>query len=69
MTISLKENKIADNELWFGIEQRLNQTNLRYTESHTEDRRALKKIVYNFNMIGKGSYEFWSEINKNLNKL
>lgn len=33
-----------------------------------EDRKALKRIVNNFNTIGKGSYEFWSEVNKNLNK-
>lgn len=67
LTISLKVNKIADNELWFGIEQRIKKVGFRHMESH-EDRRFLKKIVINFNMIGKGSYEFWSEVNKNLNK-
>jgi len=60
-------NKIADNELWFGIEQRVKKIDLRHLESN-EDRRILRKIVYNFNLIGKGSYEFWSEINKNLTK-
>jgi hypothetical protein len=40
---------------------------MRHLESF-EDRKALKRIVNNFNSIGKGSYEFWSEVNKNLNK-
>jgi len=40
---------------------------LRNLDSHDE-RRLLKNIVYNFNMISKGSYEFWTEINKALGK-
>lgn len=31
LTVSLKQNKIADNELWFGIEQKIKQINIRYT--------------------------------------
>jgi hypothetical protein len=67
LIISLKVNKIADNEMWFGIEQRIKKTEIRHLDSH-EDRRILRKIVYNFNLMSKGSYEFWSEVNKNLNK-
>jgi hypothetical protein len=33
LVISLKVNKIADNELWFGIEQRIKKINLRDIDS------------------------------------
>lgn len=53
--------------MWFGIEQRIKKIDLRQIDYY-EERRMLKKIVTNFNLISKGSYEFWTEIDKFLSK-
>jgi hypothetical protein len=62
LTDQLVENRIGDNELWFGIEQRVNMIEFKHL-GRSKERKFARRIVHNFNAVSKGSYKFWSRVN------
>jgi hypothetical protein len=62
LTTALSVNRVGHNELWFAIEKKIDQINLK----NFTNRGWLKGIIKNFNAIGKGSYYFWQQMNRAL---
>jgi len=60
LTSTLSINRVGHNELWFAIEKKMDQIN----PKHFSSRNWLKRIIGNFNAIGKGSYRFWHQMNR-----